>query len=222
MLAFISRTIFIAVFFFFSVLVHAKDADMTAMLSELDEKQSTPELRQQAIRMGKDRAVLCNQCHGADGNSKKPDVPNLAAQNPKYLLEQIERFADKSRKNYVMNVLSKNFSNEDKVNLSLFYASMQVKPVKSNTQFAIKGKSLYISQCSTCHGVKGAGKENFARLAGQQSKYVVNTLRRFRENAKIKSTANLSKRRSVIMESISKALSDEDIKFIAAYVAQLK
>ena len=222
MLVLLSRTIIIMVFFFFSMITYAKDAGLTRMFSDIVKKQSTPELKQQAIRLGKDRTLLCNQCHGADGNSKKTDVPNLAAQNPVYLLEQIEKFANGSRKNYVMNALSKNFTSDDKVNLALFYASMPVKYVKTNVQFAIKGKSLYKNQCSSCHGDKALGKANFARLAGQQIHYIETTLRGFRGNLKNNSPSDLSKRRSVVMESISKTLSDEDIKFIAAYIAQLK
>ena len=222
MLALLNRTIFVMVFFFVSLFVHAKDTENTRMLSDLVKKQSTPELKQQAIRLGKDRALLCNQCHGADGNSKKPDVPNLASQNPKYLLEQIEKFANKSRKNYVMNALSKNFSSEDKVNLALFYASLQVKQVKINTQLSNKGKPLYIKQCSSCHGERGVGKANFARLAGQQIHYVESTLLQFRGNEKNKNTSDSSTRRSIVMESISKTLSNEDINALAAYIAQLK
>ena len=222
MLVLLSRTIIITIFFFFSMIACAKDAELTRMFSDIVKKQSTQDLNQQAVRLGKDRAILCNQCHGEDGNSKKPDVPNLASQNPNYLLEQIEKFANENRKNYVMNALSKNFTSDDKVNLALFYASMPVKPVKTNARFALKGKPLYKNQCSSCHGEQGLGKANFARLAGQQSKYVESTLRSFRGNEKDKTAGDLSKRRSVVMESISKTLSDEDMKFITAYIAQLK
>ena len=222
MLALSNRSTFVMLFFFVSLFAHAKDTEVAQMLSDINEKQATPELKLQAISLGKERALLCNQCHGANGNSKKPDVPNLASQNSAYLLEQIEKFANGSRKDYVMNALSKNFSSEDKVNLALFYANMQIKPVTTNIQLAQKGKPLYIRQCSSCHGERGVGKEKFARLAGQQIVYVESTLRQFRENAKDKSSNGLSKRRSIIMESVSKNLLDNEINALAAYIAQLK
>ena len=222
MLTLINRSAFVILILFVSLFAHAKDVKVSQMLSNIAKKQSTPELKQEAIRLGKDRALLCNQCHGSDGNSKKADVPNLASQNSEYLLEQIEKFANGSRKDYVMNALSKNFSNEDKVNLALFYANMQVKPVTTNTQMALQGKPLYVRQCSSCHGERGVGKENFARLAGQQIMYVENTLRRFRGNGKDKNGDGASKRRSVIMESVSKNLLDSEINALAAYIAQLK
>jgi len=220
MFVLLNRASLISVFFFFSLICYAKDSEITRMLSDLAKKQSTPELRQQAIRLGQDRAVLCNQCHGADGNSKKPGAPNLAAQNPVYLLDQIEKFSDGRRKNYVMNALSKNFSRDDKENLAIFYASLKVNQTKTNAKLAKKGQSIYIKQCSTCHGKQGEGNTDYARLAGQQTNYVETTLRRFRD--KLKNNSTSIKRSSIIMESMTKGLSDGDIKALAAYVAQLK
>lgn len=219
MLVLLSRTILVTGFFFFSLLIHAKDAEVSHMLSGIEQKISTDKLRQQAIRLGKDRALLCNQCHGADGNSKKPDVPNLAAQNPVYLLDQIEKFSDGRRKNFVMNALSKNFSREDKENLAIFYASMKVKVSKTNVLLAKKGQALYVKQCSSCHGKQGAGKSDYARLAGQKAHYIEMTLRGFRDS--LKNSSKQAKRKSIIMELIAKGLSDDDVKALAAYVAQL-
>lgn len=220
MLMLLNRLIFVTVFFFSNIAIHANEIELTRMVSDIEKKQSTPELKQHAIRMGQERAVLCNQCHGEDGNSKKPNIPNLAGQNPVYLLDQIEKFADKRRKNYVMNALSKNFSQDDKENLAIFYANMKVNPIKVNVKLAEKGQPLYIKQCYACHGEKGEGKSDYARLAGQQPQYVEMTLRGFRD--KLKNNSKQVKRSNTTMESISKALSNEDIKALAAYVTQLK
>jgi len=222
MLVLTSRILPFFVFFMLSYPVLAKNAELGSMLSDIEKKQSTPELKDQAIRMGKERALLCSQCHGDDGNSKKSDVPNLAQQNPTYLLQQIEKFANGARKNYVMNVLSKNFSREDKVNLALFYANMQLRQIKADPQLAKAGQSLYIQKCSACHGTKALGKKDFARLAGQQIHYVENTLRRFRDNAQGKTSNGTSKRSNSIMEAIAKPLTDDNIKALATYMAQIK
>ena len=202
-----------------SFAAQAKDVNITNMISSIEKKQSNPALRKQAIRLGKDRALLCNQCHGEDGNSTKPGVPNLAAQNTVYLLNQIERFSDGRRKNFVMNALSKNFSQDDKENLAIFYASMKVNTTKTNLQLANKGQSIYVKQCGSCHGKRGAGKSDYARLAGQKTHYVEMTLRGFRDN--LKNSDKQANRKSNLMELITKELSDDDIKALAAYVAQL-
>ena len=212
--------IIIVLVVFASFVAQAEDENITNMISSIKKKQSNPTLRKQAIRLGKDRALLCNQCHGEDGNSTKSGVPNLAAQNSVYLLNQIEKFSDGRRKNFVMNALSKNFSRDDKENLAIFYASMKVNPAKTNDTLAKKGQSLYLQQCSSCHGNQGAGKSNYARLAGQKTHYVEMTLRSFRDNQK--NNDKQANRKSNLMELITKDLSNDDIKALAAYVAQLK
>ena len=173
----------IAILFIASFVLLAKDAKLSQIISDIEKKQSSPEIKQKAMIMGKERAVLCTQCHGADGNSTKPGVPNLASQNPVYLLNQIEKFADGRRKNFVMNALSKNFSRDDKQNLAIFYASMKVNAAETNIQLSEKGKPIYAKQCSVCHGESGIGQADFARLAGQRTDYVEITLKRFRDNS---------------------------------------
>ena len=222
MQAFIVLVLTFSMLIILSFSVHAKNSEIDSMLSDIVKKQSSPELKEQAVRKGQERAVLCSQCHGDNGNSKKPDVPNLAQQNPSYLLQQIENFANGTRKNYVMNILSKNFSREDKVNLALFYANNQLKEIKTDPGLTKAGQSLYAQKCSACHGSKGVGKKDFARLAGQQVSYVSTTLMRFRDKANGKNTDNTSKRSNAVMESIAKSLTDENIKSLAAYIAQLK
>lgn len=215
-----SRIIIVMVFCFSSLSAYAKDIKSTQMFSDLKKKQSSPELKQQAIVMGKERALLCSQCHGKDGNSVKMDIPNLASQNPVYLLEQIQKFADGRRKDFVMNALAKNFSPEDKVNLTIFYTNMQVIPVKTDAQLATQGQPLYAGKCGMCHGEKGIGKADFARIAGQKTLYVENTLRRFRQNANMP-VGQSTKRRSPIMDGVAKRLSDGEIKALAAYIGQM-
>lgn len=209
----------IAVFFFASFAIQAEDTDIIQLKNSVRNKLANPEMKTLAINQGKERAVLCSQCHGVDGNSTKPGVPNLAAQNPLYLLNQIEKFSDGRRINYVMNALSKNFSLDDKENLAIYYASMTVKVTKSSNPQIKNGQVIYANKCSACHGAKGIGQAEFARLAGQQIVYVESTLKTFRDNANNRATS--SKRNSVFMESVTQNLTDKDIAALAAYVAQL-
>ena len=217
----LSRFILIVTVFFFAILtVQATDADIKDMISAIEIKISNTKSKEQAIRMGKERAVLCQQCHGEDGNSTKPNVPNLASQNPVYLLNQIEKFADGRRKNFVMNALSKNFSRDDKENLAVFYASMKANASKTNIHLSKKGQIIYVKQCGSCHGKQAAGKFDYARLAGQKTHYVEMTLKNFRD--RLTSSSKQANRENSVMESITKELSDDDIKALAAYVAQLE
>lgn len=200
----------------------AQDTEINRLSLIIKEKQSTPESRLKAIEAGRERALLCSVCHGKDGNSQKPDVPNLASQNPVYLLDQIKKFSDGRRKDYVMNSLAKSLSAEDKINLSIFYNNMAIKHFPVDTEMARQGKKIYESQCASCHGIRGVGNANFARIAGQQPTYVIKTLMRFRENAKRSGEKETARRSSYVMESIVKNLTDQHIDALSAYIAQLK
>ena len=202
--------------------VLALNTESERLKESVARKISNVKARNAAIERGHERALLCNYCHGEDGNSKKPDVPNLAGQNPIYLIEQIDRFARGQRKNFVMNSLAKEFSLEDKANLAVFYSSMPVRQVAYDRNLVLTGKNIYQGLCSNCHGERGIGEADYARIAGQQPRYVSMTLKRFRSNALNPSAGGQSGRRSQVMEQFAKNLSDTDIAALAAYIAQMR
>ena len=73
--------------------------DLSARLLEA---QADPKLEQALLTTGRKVAAVCANCHGEGGNSVKPDIPNLAGQNPAYLLEQVRQFADGRRRDMFM------------------------------------------------------------------------------------------------------------------------
>lgn len=170
--------------------------------------------RAAALKAGKERAVFCFYCHGEDGNSRRPHVPKLAGQNPVYLLDQIEKFADGRRRTSYMQVLAKHFTDEDKVNLVVYFSSLPVKPAGGDPLLAPKGREIYRKRCVICHGEDGRGKKGYARLAGQQPEYVKKTLKGFRDHK--------GKRNSVFMQAMVRGLSDADIEALAAYIAGME
>lgn len=205
----------------FALPVSAQDVSSKEMLAEIDNRMRDKFVKQKAIDAGRERALLCKSCHGEDGNSAKPDVPNLAGQNAAYLLEQINRFADGRRVDFIMNQLAENFSTEDKINIAIFYNSMSVKPHHLNWHLANKGEALYKDKCSGCHGEEGFGHKNLARLAGQQVEYVKNALTKFRNAANDVSAPSELQRASSSMQKIAKKLTDAQIEELANFVAQL-
>lgn len=213
--------LFLAACFVFAGPLYAAETDLAAMQKIVDRRLQDEAAKQEAIEAGRERTLLCQYCHGADGNSLKPDVPNLAGQNASYLLDQIDQFAKGARKDYVMNDLADNFSPEDKVNVAVFYYSMAVKPQTVDAQLAAKGKPLFDSVCFNCHGAQGYGNQRLPRLAGQQTDYIKRALKTFRSNANSPAGVPDTTRRSQIMEMVAKGLTDEQIEAAAAYVGQL-
>ena len=62
------------------VVMPAYGAEMEKLTRLITQKQSSSEVKQQAIIAGQERVLSCSVCHGEDGNSVKPDVTNLASQ----------------------------------------------------------------------------------------------------------------------------------------------
>jgi cytochrome c553 len=77
------------------------------------------------IAAGRAKAqAVCAACHGANGISVSPAIPNLAGQKAAYLTAQILAFKDGRRKNDVMNALASQLESRDAANLSAFFASL--------------------------------------------------------------------------------------------------
>jgi cytochrome c553 len=67
--------------------------------------------------------------------------------------------------------------------------------------------------CSACHGAQGISpNELWPNLAGQKEKYLLHELQDFREGSRV----------DPLMSPVSKTLSDQDMRELAAYFAQLK
>ena len=172
--------------------------------------------RQQAYEAGRERALFCGYCHGENGNSKRPHIPNLASQNPIYLFHAFEQFARGERIDYVMSNLAKNLTLEDRVNIAVYFSQQEVLPAATpgDKLLSRKGEALFKRTCVACHGEQGQGMETMPRLAGQPSEYIRKALTRFRSND--------PSRAGSVMLGIASQLSDEDIESLASYLAQLQ
>lgn len=73
---------------------------------------------------GKAKATACVACHGGNGVSVAPDIPNLAAQKPKYIESQLKAFRSKTRKNPLMNAMAAQLNDADIANLAAFFSGL--------------------------------------------------------------------------------------------------
>lgn len=191
------------------------------IIARIAEVSKDPVKRQKAYEAGQDRSVLCAHCHGADGNSLRPEIPNLAEQNIPYIVEQIGKFADGRRKNFVMQQLASSFTTDDKVNLAIYFNSQKLKPIEADRLLATQAAPIFNSVCKLCHGEDGRGEQGYAHIAGQKPQYVINTLQRFKAVAQHKVDSDDIMRSSARMEQVANRLSDQDINALANYIALL-
>lgn len=201
----------------------AELAEREQIVAEVERRLAGDATRTKAIEAGLERSTLCATCHGADGNAMKPEYPNLAEQNPAYIIEQMAKFKDGRRKSFVMEALVRSFTMEDKINLALYFTSQELKPVAdADPKVAVRGERKYKEVCARCHGESGRGEKGFARLAGQQIGYVTMNLKRFRNNARSATDFDETKRTSARMEQVTQFLEDDEIEALAHYIALMK
>ncbi|MDD2883624.1 MAG: c-type cytochrome [Dechloromonas sp.] len=175
--------------------------------------QADPAALQAAVDAGHKASFFCANCHGDKGISKSADVPNLAGQNPAYLLEQIRKFGSGERKDAFMQGLIKVLKDEDRVQIALFYAQTPVPPGAADSGQLARGKLLFDKLCARCHGEQARGNEMFPRLAGQRQPYLQTSITRYRDGTGI--------RNNQLMAIATSTLKDEDIRALSHYLTQL-
>jgi cytochrome c553 len=167
--------------------------------------------------------VACSSCHGAAGNSTISVNPKLAAQHDAYLVKQLTDFTGPTRNNPVMSTFSKMMTADDMKNVAAYLSVQKAKPgAAKNKDIVELGKQIYrggiaeknVPACAGCHSPNGAGlPAQYPRLAGQHQDYTIAQLINFRSGARTN---------SVPMVTISKRMSDDEMKAVADYVAGLK
>lgn len=200
----------------FSIAFMALANCATAQTSALDERLkkvlADPAATAAAITAAKKVTFFCDVCHGAEGSSVKTDVPNLAGQNPSYLLTQIDKFARGLRHYSFMEGLMKLLSESDRINVTIFYSSKQVKP--AGTASSTAGQAIYSGRCVMCHGPQGHGNETTPRLAGQQIKYLSQSIMRYRDRS--------GERIYEPMSASTSGLKEHDVVALTTYLSSLR
>ncbi|MFC1602051.1 c-type cytochrome [Pseudomonadota bacterium] len=171
--------------------------------------------RQQLNQAMRFRTQLCQRCHGVDGHSRNGRCPNLAGQDPAYLVQQLQHFSDGRRQDFQMQSVAKNMTDDDKVAVAIYFSSMSPRPATEITDdLARQGEPLFRVRCAQCHGAQGQGQYTYPRLAGQLPSYISMTLYEFRKPE--------SRRRESIMDAIASTLTEAEIKALAAYISTMK
>ncbi len=165
-----------------------------------------------SINAAKKVTFFCEVCHGVNGSSVKGDVPNLAGQNSSYLLTQIDKFSRGQRQEKFMEGLMKLLTEEERINVALFYSSKAVEPAGNET--SLTGQAIYTARCSMCHAEKAHGNETTPRLAGQQIDYLKKSIKRYRDRT--------GERIYEPMSASTAGLKEAEIQALATYLSSLK
>lgn len=167
---------------------------------------------------------VCSNCHGATGNSKSPNFPNLAGQQEAYLIAQLQGFKGHSRQDPAgyeyMWGLSHNLTDKQIQELAAHFQAEKPERqrIEGNPERIAAGKSIFtggipdkgIPPCGSCHGPEGKGSATFPRIAGQHADYLVKQLTVFqRTNERPSAT---------LMKTVAHNLTPENIVNVADYL----
>lgn len=161
------------------------------------------------LSAGKDAAAGCSGCHGDDGISETPGMPNLVGLDAKYIGDATRAYKTGQRKHGMMKTLVSALSEAEIDSISLFYA-MQ-KPGKAKTPAPgnkAAGKTA-ATACASCHGQGGVSTGTAPSLAGQDAQYFAGAMKAYKTGA----------RADAAMKAPAASLDDTAIKDLAAYYA---
>jgi cytochrome c553 len=177
------------------------------------------------VQAGATKAVVCQACHGANGNSNNPEWPSLAGVGADYIAEQLKNFKEGKRNNPVMMPNAMSLSADDMADLGAYFDSLTNTGLEADPSYWQTGQKLYqggdtargIPACMACHGPTGYGNEpaKFPALRGQQSVYLAKQLNDYASGARTTGPNS-------IMETIAKRLSPDDIRNLSSYLQGLR
>ena len=182
---------------------------------------------------GEGKAALCSSCHGPQGNSVNPEWPRLAGQSAVYIAEQLHLFKSGARDNPIMKPLAASLSDQDISDLAVYYEAQTPTGLEADPSYWKAGQALYVSgdaarnvpACVACHGPVGRGNlaAGYPALRAQQSVYVVKQLDDYASGARYPGLhPEQASRNGVMMLTLAKRLTPEEIRDVASYVQGMR
>ncbi|MFD0740290.1 c-type cytochrome [Lysobacter koreensis] len=192
-------------------------------------------------KAGATKAGTCAACHGLDGNPSDPQYPRIAGQSERYVAQQLALFKSGERNTgmaAVMKPFADALSAQDMRDLGAYFATQKggagvaddsaiASGPNAGKKFFEVGQQLFLAgdagrgipACLACHGPDGAGNPGpaYPAIAGQQAAYAQRRLEEYRAGTTTVRDPQLFN----IMATITKQLTDEEIRSLASYLQGL-
>jgi len=183
----------------------------------------------------------CVACHGNEGNSNGPAIPNIAGLSPIYFIgamlaykyededqlleiidgdvdfEDVEAFP---RYSTIMGRIAKGYTEEEiKLMAEYFSAKEVVRPAQAfDVTMAADGKKLHEKYCEKCHENEGrSADDDTGVLAGQWQPYFLYSMHDFSNGARA-----MPKKMKNTLDQISSTVGHTGIEQLAHYYASIQ
>jgi cytochrome c553 len=155
------------------------------------------------VTAGEPLTAICGSCHGPRGASPDPMVPNLAGQEPTYLVNAIRAYRDRERSHEEM------VADKSDAEIESIAAWYSVQRAEQNG-FNSAGAEQVIAKCDRCHGPSAAESSMVVpNLTGQNQDYLLRVMKEYRDEM----------RGSSMMHKMSAGYSDALLAEIAEHYA---
>jgi cytochrome c553 len=164
---------------------------------------------------------VCAHCHGREGRSTDPVIPNLAGQHRAYIEVQLKAFRAQKRRDPEAHMwgITAAWLEDDRLvaEIANYFSSQSPAPGKAGDPTTVAlGKQLYekpnpergFPNCAGCHGANAEGLSVFPRLAAQQTQYLVREMQMQR----------VGLRDAPPTHAALRGLTDDEIAALAAYL----
>ena len=169
----------------------------------------TPPVSADDAQAGRKIANMCRTCHGIDGYAQIPIAPHIGGEPKEYLENQLMAFKTGAREHEMMSVVTASLSAQQISDVASWYAAHTV------TASLPEGVSEEDAPqaCVSCHGTNGISVLLEApNLAGEVNIYIDTQLKAYRNG----------KRNHEIMSEIAADMTDEQIRAVADWFAQIE
>jgi sulfide dehydrogenase cytochrome subunit len=161
----------------------------------------------------------CAGCHGTNGASVGP-APVIGGLPEAYLASTMTAYKDGTRYATVMGRLARGYNADEIKAMSKFLAAQPWVngAIPVDAKLAARGKEVHnASGCAGCHGANGISPmPTTPRMAGQYADYLYFQMLDYKDANKAVPAAGM------VMRSMLTAVSDDDVKALAAFYASSK
>ena len=163
-----------------------------------------------------EKVQVCAGCHGENGKPIDKTIPVIWGQQQGYLYIQLRDFKRNDRKNEIMQPIASTMERQDMMDIAEYFSKKpwpdlgQPRSSKDVSERALSAN--HSVGCTGCHLDHFQGDGTVPRLAGQSREYLAKTTADFRTRARGNNPG---------MSDLMKAITEEDIAALAAYLAAL-
>lgn len=172
--------------------------------------------------LGKQKSLLCSECHGTTGISLDKNIPKLAGQLEDYIVLAVTEFQQGIRNDPVMSNLATVIQDaKDLEDIAAYFASQpRMQGPRRGNIIAAEGAELFTSErCNYCHDDEGKRYSPFQEnippiIGGQHKSYLIKAMKDIRAGKRPGDVYGL-------MPRLLNGLSFKQIAAIAEYLSQI-